>query len=508
MILLHAFKLSGGQEDDATLDKEYKIFNYPNGNIASEGYLYENKPTGFWKSYYITGVKKSEGIWRKSKLDSIWIFYNQLGDTTEKINYFLGKKNGFSYKYFRNEEFKNRIAIIELYINGKRNGVASYYYGNGKLKVTIPYKNNKKSGVGFEYTEDGTVISITRYRNGEIIVKENVNRYNEKGNKDGIWKDFYSNGNVREEKTYLNGKLNGYVKRYNDDGRLVSSIKYSGGKVDLSAKEFETDIEIREEYDENGNITFQGSFKGLNPVGIHRFFSTEGKVIRSNTYDIGGLLVAEGVIFPNGWKNGDWIYYYGSGKEQIKGKYINDKRSGKWIYYYKNGKIQQTGGYSNDKLTGIWKWYYDTGELLREEYYIYGKLDGESIEYSVLGEVISKGNYIEGNKEGKWIYVVGDQKMEGQYTVGLKDGMWKSSYIEEETLSFRGRYLQGNPEGKHEYFYPDGTLKEERYYSEGEKVKSWSKYNNRGELVIVVQYRGGLPYKINGVKVKLNQEEI
>ncbi len=505
LILLQIFKLSVGQEDN--INGEYKIFNYPNGNIASEGYLLDNKPIGFWKSYYITGVKKSEGIWTNNKLDSIWIFYDQLGDTTEKINYYSGKKNGFFYKYFSSDQFKNKIAVTEMYINGKRNGVAKYYYGSGELKVIIPYNEDKKHGIGFEYDEKGKIITITRYRNGETVIQEIINRYNDKGQKDGIWKDLYSNGNLREEKTYLDGKLNGYVKRYNEEGKLVNSIKYSNGEVDLSAKDFDSNIEIKEEYDEKGMMIFQGSYKGENPVGIHRFFNNEGKVVKSETYDINGALMAEGVVLPNGWKNGSWIYYYEKGRKRATGKYINGKKVGKWTYYYRNGKVQQTGSYSTDKLSGIWKWYYKTGELLREEYYIYGKLDGECIEYSVLGNIISKGSFIEGNKEGKWIYVIGDQKMEGKYTLDLKDGVWLSYYLEKGTLSFRGKYLQGNPDGKHEYFFPDGTIKEEQYYSEGERVRSWSKYNERGELVIVVQYKNGTPYKINGVKVKLNQEE-
>ena len=254
-------------------------------------------------------------------------------------------------------------------------------------------------------------------------------------------------------------------------------------------------------------IIFQGSYKGENPVGIHRFFNEEGKVVKSQTYDINGTLMAEGVVLPNGWKNGSWIYYYEKGRKQATGEYINDKKVGKWTYYYRNGKVQQTGTYSTDKLSGIWKWYYKTGELLREEYYIYGKLDGECIEYSILGNIISKGSFIEGNKEGKWIYVIGDQKIEGKYTLDVKDGVWLNYYLKEAALSFRGKYIQGNPDGKHEYFFPDGTIKEEQYYSEGERVRSWSKYNEKGELIIVVQYKDGIPYKINGVKVKLNQEE-
>ena len=47
----------------------------------------------------MTGIKKSEGKYTNFQLDSIWVFFDQAGDTVEKINYLFGKRNGYSYKY-------------------------------------------------------------------------------------------------------------------------------------------------------------------------------------------------------------------------------------------------------------------------------------------------------------------------------------------------------------------------------------------------------------------------
>ena len=89
----------------------------------------------------------------------------------------------------------------------------------------------------------------------------------------------------------------------------------------------------------------------------------------------------------------------------------------------------------------------------------------------------------------------------------MKNGEWKSYYIEEQVLSFKGKYVQGNPDGKHEFYHNNGIIEEERFYSEGQKVKSWSKYNEYGDLIIVIQYKDGKPNKINGVRVNLDQED-
>ncbi|MCK5029342.1 MAG: hypothetical protein KAR57_06895 [Bacteroidales bacterium] len=505
--LLLICKITLSQVDSLQSNIVYKEFKYPNGKISSKGYLEENKPTGFWISYYLTGVKKSEGKWTNSKLDSIWTFYDMIGDTTEKINYYLGKKNGYHYRFFKKDNSKKQILSKELYVNGKRNDKSHFYFKNGEIKKVIPYLNDKKQGIGFEYDKNGLIITITRYRNNEIIVQENINRINDNGSKEGVWKEFYRTGILKEEETYLDGKLNGYVKLYNEEGKLVESIKYNNGEVSLDSNDFDSNIEIKEEFDINENLIFSGSFKNDIPIGVHRYFDSNGKVKSSKTYDFFGKMKADGIVFENGKEDGDWIYYHENEKKKAVGKYRNGKKQGSWKYYYPNGRIQQSGSYVTGKLSGIWKWYYETGELLMEESYIYGRQDGESIEYSVLGEIISKGNYIEGYKEGEWIFVVGDQRHIGKFVMDMKNGEWKSYYIEEQTPSFEGRYVQGNPDGKHEFFHNNGMIKEDRFYSEGQKVKSWSKYDEYGDLIIVIQYKEGKPYKINGVKVKLDQED-
>ncbi len=505
IVVLFCSEIIIAQEDTASVLKEYKRFYYPNGKVASEGFLKNNKPVGLWKSYYVTGVKKSEGIWRNNQLDSTWIFFNQLGDTTEKINYYLGKKNGYYYKFYAGLESENRIERIDLYVNGKKSGKSLVYYKSGDLFKEIPYVEDNRHGIALEYTNERKIITITRYRMNEMIVQEEINRYDKQGKKSGIWKEFYKSGTIKEERNYTDGKLDGYVKRYNEEGKLVTAIKYKNGVVDLEAEDFNMQIEIKEKYDNNDNLIYQGSYKNNTPIGIQRYFNSDGKVINSKTYDIEGKLTAEGIVLLNGLEDGKWTYYYKNGNKRSTGNYNNGKKTGQWIYNYPNEKIQQKGSYINGKLTGLWQWYYETGELLKEENYMYGNLDGESVEYTVTGNIISKGNYIEGKKEGEWIYVVGDQKYEGKYVMGEKNGAWKSYYLEENNESFEGNYIHGNPDGKHTYYYPQGAIKEERYYSEGKRIKAWSKYNEQGDLIIVIKYKEGTPYKINGEKVEFNQ---
>lgn len=489
-------------------DTLYKEYLHGNGKVASKGYLINGKPEGLWISYYLSGVKRSEGKWKNGKLDSTWIFYNHTGDTSKIINYIQGKKNGFSFEYYINSNNEcNCIKLKELYLNDKRNGKSYHYHSDGKIHKIIPYSNDLKNGLAYEFDKDSNIIAITRYRNNQAILHEEINRYDNNGNKIGLWKLFYDNGNLKEEKEYLKGELHGIYKMYNKKGFLINTLHYENGEIIKESDDFTTEIDIKEDYDENGNLLFQGSYLNQKPIGVHRFFDPKGEVIKSKIYNPYHQLISEGIVQLNGNREGKWIDYYPEGNKRAEGYYNNGKKTGKWKFYFPNGRIKQTGSYTNGKLSGSWKWYYTNGNLRKEEFYIYGLPDGESIEYSDTGYIIAKGNYIQGEKEGKWKYDIGDQTEYGNYVMGLKDGIWKRHYKSNGSIAFEGRFLQGSPDGKHVYYFPNGKDKEIQYYETGEKVKSWAKYYESGELHVVIQYRNNEIYKINGVKINLTNTD-
>ena len=83
----------------------------------------DGKPDGYWRTYYVTGVIKSEGKRTNFLLDSIWNFYNQAGELTQQINYKLGEKSGYSIRYsYDNPSNPGQPTVIsrELYVNGKK----------------------------------------------------------------------------------------------------------------------------------------------------------------------------------------------------------------------------------------------------------------------------------------------------------------------------------------------------------------------------------------------------
>jgi antitoxin component YwqK of YwqJK toxin-antitoxin module len=498
-------EIVSAQENEAIKDG-YQVFKYPNGTVSSEGLFKNGKPEGFWKSYYVTGVKKSEGKRTSFLLDSIWVFYDQAGDTTEKINYLLGKRNGWYYKYKKEPSKGVYVFSKELFAGDRKEGTGYLYFPDGKVQQTMSYSEGKKQGLSKEYDKEGNLITLLEYNNDFLISRERINRLDNKGLKQGDWKEFYPNGRIKTEKTYVDDQLHGYYKEYDSRGIPVLTMLYENGAIVKSKVEDETDIEIVNKYDQDGKMIYSGPYRNKIPVGIHREYGKDGKVSNAFRYNDTGLLLSEGVVDEAGNSNGKWKDLFPDGKVQAEGQYTDNRRSGQWKFYNLQGKVEQTGSYNNGRPDGLWKWYYENGALLREEEYFQGQRDGIYTEYSPNGEIIAQGQYSDGERNGEWKFKSGDFTEDGKYITGLKDGVWKAYYTNGK-LKFKGNYVQGNPDGQQSIFYEDGKIKEEQYYQMGIREKIWKKFDEEGTPVLVISYKNDVEVSINGVRIKLPESD-
>ncbi len=495
-----------GQINDEVEDG-YKVFKYPNGSVSSEGFMKNGKPDGFWKNYYITGVKRSEGRYTSFMLDSIWLFYDQVGDTTDKINYLFGKKNGYYYTYKKDPSRGLYIWSRELYAGDKKEGTAYIYFPDGQIKQTYKYNTGKKEGLSKEYDKDGNLITLYEYNNDFLISRERINRKDNKGLKQGEWKEFYPGGTIKREMTYRDDQLHGYYKEYDTKGRLVLTMLYDNGAIVKSEVEDEPDIEIINRYDSSGILIYSGPYRNNVPVGVHREYGENGRVSNAFIYNDNGLLLTEGIVDESGNRNGRCKDYYPDGKIKAEGNYNNNRRTGLWKFYNNSSRVEQTGSYNNGRPDGLWQWYYNDGSILREEEYFRGFRDGYYTEYARDGSIIVSGQYTDGEKNGQWKYTSGDYTEEGKYIIGLKDGQWKS-YYPDGTIKYRGNYVQGNPHRKHLYYYESGKIKEEQYYQMGIRQRTWKKYNEEGNTVLTITYRDDVEVSINGVKIDLPERDV
>ena len=146
------------------------------------------------------------------------------------------------------------------------------------------------------------------YENGDYYVGQSL-----KGIKHGKGKIYYSDGNIKYEGEFVNGKKEGRGKLIFVNGEYYIG-QFSNNKLNGKGKM----------YYNNSTIKYKGDF-------------VNGKMERSGKY-----------IFEDG------DYYIG--------QFSNGMRNGKGILYYKNNNIRYEGDFVNNKMEGNGKYFYENGE--------------------------------------------------------------------------------------------------------------------------------------------------
>src|SRR5436190_7054051 len=244
LLVLFCSSLCFGQGEDG-----FKRYLFPNGNVSSEGYLVNGKPEGYWKTYYETGVLRSEGNRVHFLLDSLWKFYAPNGSLQSEINYTADKKQGLARKF----DTTGVVLSEERYADDLKEGMARYYYPNGQPQKEIPFKAGKEEGGGYEYAQDGRVVALLYYGAGMLRKREEINRIDGMGMRQGPWKEFHPTGKVKWEGSFVDDRRQGIFKEYDPLGNLKDMVKYDGGVVDTRAEETLT-VEIKRTFHPNGKV--------------------------------------------------------------------------------------------------------------------------------------------------------------------------------------------------------------------------------------------------------------
>lgn len=494
ILLFTLYPLFGFSQNTEVNPNGYNTFYYENGQISSEGTLKNGKPDAYWKTYYETGVLKSEGNRVNYLLDSTWIFYNEKGDIILKINYKNDKKNGERTTY-REKEY-----VVENFENDVKNGYTEVFYSNGDLKSRTLFRKGLENGLSKTFDQDGLVIRIIEYKSGFVVSREDINRTDMKGDRQGRWVFFWDNDEIRIDGTYRDGRKHGYFKTYDRYGQLIGVEKYDNGELQIDAQEV-AEVNVKTDYYPDGKVKVVAGFRNGKPEGIRREYDRAGRVVAGAIFK-DGILTGEGIIDDQMQKDGPWKEYYADGSIKAEGNYTQGKRTGMWKFFYPDGSKQQEGYYNKlGNYDGEWKWYFQSGKLLRVESFLNGREDGLMQEFTESGDVVVNGEYIDGLEEGEWIYTAGDVVQRGEYRGGLRFGTWKT-ITKDGTLTFKGDFIDDNPNGRHLHYWDNGNLKDDATWLMGQRHGEWTKYNYNGEPVISISYRNGVELKYDGIQIE------
>ena len=527
-LLFSFFFLSLFSQAQITKPNGYNRYYYENGKISSEGYMRDGKADGYWKTYYKNGKVKIEGNRRQFLLDSIWRFYDEKGRITKSIRYSEGKKDGLTINF----DTLGYFTSTEFYKKDVKDGPQKTFYSKSKTKTVTIFVNGKAEGQALEFSADSLIIGISTYKGGILQGYEKINQKDELNRKQGIWKEFYENMELKKMRQFNDDSLDGYVKDFDSKGNLLSTKKYNNGKRITNAPEI-ADVEIYREVYEDGTLKYEGVYSEGEPIGTHYHYIQKLRCDsslfrRDDTSDVfirrsfcrnvpvpdsaveyfNGIIIAKGAVDSVRNRVGVWSEYHYTGEFKGKGLYKEGNRIGYWEFFYAGGKLEQKGTYDKKgRAQGSWKWYYESGSVIREENYVNGKREGEMKDYDEEGKIILQGSYIDNMKEGKWTYQTADYLEYGSYTNDEPDSLWKSFYMPSKRKYFEGKFQAGVPVGLHQGFHPSGARKYVGTYISGMKDGDWRYFDENDFNYLTITFKNDIEIKWQGEKIRPTYEE-
>jgi antitoxin component YwqK of YwqJK toxin-antitoxin module len=267
------------------------------------------------------------------------------GKTLEKDKEFSSFKDNFESK----SNVTAFVRMPEMYSH-------LYYYSNTEQRKSI--HENKDlilsfSQVGFQLISDGKMFktSLVVSHDEDVLFNQELEKF------DNAAEELYLS-----EFDSLKFKLNDVSKHIHEkDGAFhyrdsTKKIKYEGilkdGRIDGLLKS----------YYENGNLAGAVNYR-------------DGKVVAAKFYyDNDEQKVKAEMVFDDDEKiKGEYLEYYENGAKKAVLEFDNGKPNGDALFYYDSGKIKIVGSYKDGKKTGNWKNYTEDGNLFDKEKWAKGQ---------------------------------------------------------------------------------------------------------------------------------------
>ena len=365
--------------------------------------------------------------------------------------------------------------------------VIKVYHNNSKTKLKEIYtvdSDNHKHGLYCSFFEDGEPETEITYDKDEPIIlkKYKQSRIQEiihlkNGKKNGPYKEYYSNAQLKTDAYYIDNKLNGPFVSYHGNGEYEKKATYENNRLVGIFESFHEDGSLKERIEYKNNKPEEVSQPKLKPKNINELFPYEeryiGGEIKIKAFrNITGAFIG---VYKEFYENGqpkvsanyndrgrlEGVYeeFYENGKPKREMNYINDCLTGSFNAYYKSGKPQVKDNYLNNKLHGLCYGYYESGEIQYESNYMDDKsIATEYYESGIISAITLKDK--NGQPIRKVIY----------YENGQPEAVIRDIYAKTETRI----YIK---------YYEDGTLKEKGIFTKYHENGFYEKYDEKGKFI-------------------------
>ncbi len=168
----------------------------------------------------------------------------------------------FSFSSFAQTfEIQEGDTINLTLANGKKQGFWRYFWANGDLKYEVYYENGEKEGLEIKYYDVQDCIEFS-------------NTY-QKGTLNGPSLTFFPNCSTRTEEIYVGGQKNGYERNFDQGGFLLTEGQFAKGELVGSYAHF----------DKKGIVTYESPTKETT-LKFDKFLTGEYKIRDSTIFKV------------------------------------------------------------------------------------------------------------------------------------------------------------------------------------------------------------------------------
>ena len=235
---------------------------YENGRIKKRFQVRDGKKNGFYEKYseYWGNAIEEKGTYKDDQLEGEYIEYYRDGTPHRISHYKQGKLHGPRTTPYLKCNYKDGVLDGDYHYDDRHNGAGSYRIGtytdgkfsgvdcgnkpydpreDGPRVVIKTLKNDILNGPYFEYYgSNGRGVGPEGYKkqaDGTYALEHLALKCTYKDGKlNGLYEEYYENGQLKRKCRYMNGLLSGLCEEYNRDGSLKSKVVYKDGEIDKS----------------------------------------------------------------------------------------------------------------------------------------------------------------------------------------------------------------------------------------------------------------------------------
>jgi antitoxin component YwqK of YwqJK toxin-antitoxin module len=438
---------------------------------------------GAFVTLFVDGTPQITGSYRDGVRDGTWVRRHPSGGVAERGAYAAGMKHG---KWKQLGPTGNVLGEYDL---SAGTGIERRWFDDGTLYSEIAFKSGVEHGPAKYFTQDGTIVTSSRYVNGKldgahVVGTSRSIKFDEKYSagvltgKREIWQ---SHVVIAEENYDRRGRLDGAYRLWRSKRITRVEGRYAHGKRTGAWRW----------HDRDGNKEREGSYVDGKKHGVWTEYAGT-KVVFTGVYDVGK-------------PNGEFVYFDRNGNEL--GKFTMSGGTGTMLTFWQNrkissktrlfkgvedglyqeltprGKVVVEGRHRGGVKHGVWKEWTPDGVLLLEQSFQRGKLDG-SVKKFVDGKLSLEATYLDGQVAGVYTeHRNGKPAVTGMYASDRKTGTW-THHAADGSVVLTASYKTGVADGPWRQLVDGSVL--EGTMSGGRRSGTWTLTDRAGSVTRLV----------------------